>query len=169
MANFIVCPDGTTYQNDRVPAVPAASLGGRPFIADSAEDALHLAYAEGYARFPALKYRPGTMAGGEWSALRDRRIMAAARRVVMTRGLKFFNRAAIAAEANTKPATINNFGRTVYSENYNPTDGYRERILSGLMAEAIDKADIAIIRVGIADGCLRGEDVPIGLRAAVGL
>lgn len=169
MASFIVCPDGTTYSEVHLRAQPAARSNGRAVMANSAEDALHLAYADGYAQFPPMTHYDGTTEPDTWARVRDERILAATRRVISASGLQGLTRKAIADAANMKPATVSNFGRTNYKQNGTPTNGYRERILAALMAEAIEKGDIAMIRVGVADGCLRGEEVPAGLRAAVGL
>lgn len=105
----------------------------------------------------------------KWAAMRDRRILDASRRLIGRGGLRSLTRKAIAEEAEISPATVNNFGRTSTQRNYRPAEGYRERVLAALMADAIDKADIAMIRVGVADGCLRCEDVPEALRVLAGV
>lgn len=166
MATFIVCPDGTAYSNDKL---TAAQAGGRAIVADSDEAARLIAYADGYAQFPPMTHYDGTTEPGEWAKVRDTRILAATRRVIDRGGLQGLTRKAIADAANVKPATVSNFGRTNYKQTDKPTEGYRERILAALMADALVKGDIAMIRVGVADGCLRGEEVPEGLRAAAGV
>lgn len=164
MPTYIVCPDGSVLLPHN--GFDSEDLGGRPVVADSPEEALHVAYADGDAKFPPMPHSRGCQ---NWTGLRDARILAAARRVINTDGMRGLKRIAIAAQANMAPGTISNFGRTAYKSDTNPTDGYRERVLSALMADAIDKADIAMIRVGVSDGCLRADEVPDGLRAAVGV
>jgi AcrR family transcriptional regulator len=163
MPTFIVCPDGSTYTLGKLTPTEA---GGRAVDADSAEDALHVAYADGYASFPAMPHSRGVH---NWTGLRDARILAAARRVIAATGMRGVSRAALAREANMASGTISNFGRTKYKADTNPTEGYRERVLAALMADAVDKADIGLIRAGVADGCLSTDVVPEGLRAAVGV
>jgi len=158
---FTVYPDGAVgYGHDDA---------GRPFIAQTEEAARLLAYADGFAQFPAMTHYDGTTEPSVWAAVRDNRILAATRRVITERGLQGLTRKTLADAANMKPGTISNYGRTNYKQTAKPTEGYRERILSGLMADAIAKADIAMIRAGVADGCLRSDDVPDGLRAAAGV
>lgn len=166
MRTYIVCPDGTTYLAGKLTAEEAE---GRAVVAEEREEALHLAYADGYANFPAMRHYDGTTDPAHWAAVRDARILAGTRRVISDVGLQGLTRRAIAAAANVKPATVSNFGRTNYKQTEKPVDGYRERILTALMADALEKADIAMIRVGIADGCLRSEEVPEALRAAAGV
>lgn len=163
MPTFIVCPDGTVYTLGKLTPTEA---GGRAVDADSAEDALHVAYADGDAQFPAMPHSRGCH---NWTGLRDARILAAARKVIAADGMRGLSRASLAHEANMAAGTISNFGRTAYKADTNPTTGYRERVLAALMADAIDRADIGLIRAGVADGCLKGDEVPEGLRAAVGV
>lgn len=164
MPTFIVCPDGSVVLPHG--GFDSEDLGGRAVVADDREAALHIAYADGDAQFPAMPHSRGCH---NWTGLRDARILAAARKVIAAGGMRGLSRANLAAEANMAAGTISNFGRTAYKSDTNPTTGYRERVLAALMADAIDRADIGLIRAGVADGCLKGDEVPEGLRAAVGV
>lgn len=165
MPSYIVCPDGTTYLDTA--RVTPGQLGGRPYEASDPEAALLRAYDDGYAKFPAMKHYDNRDVTA-WVAARDARILAAARRVIGDAGMRAFTRRALAREANMSDGAVSNFGVSSYLKD-KPSAGYRERILAALMRDAIDQGDISMIRVGIADGCLRGDEVPEGLRAAAGV
>lgn len=103
----------------------------------------------------------------ERNALRDNRILAAARRIVENIGLSGLTREAIADEAAQSPASVSNFGRHRISNGDHAREGYRDRILRALMDEAMRADDVRMLRVGLADGCLKAGDVPERLREAV--
>lgn len=105
----------------------------------------------------------------ERNAMRDERALDAACRIVETRGLSALTRDAIADEANLSPASISNFGRTRISNGTHAREGYRTRILRAMMNRAIEKGDVRMLRVGLADGCLKPDALPIHLRAAAGV
>jgi AcrR family transcriptional regulator len=96
--------------------------------------------------------------------LRDGRILAAAGRIIRARGLNALNRETIANEAGVSPTSVSNFGRTRITNGTHERLPYRTRILAGLMSQAIDDGDLKMIRVGIAEGCLKAHDVPPALR-----
>lgn len=105
----------------------------------------------------------------ERNDIRDQRTLDAAKRIVETRGLSGLTRDAIADEANLSAASVSNFGRNRIINGDHIRVGYRSRILRALMDAAVEKADVRMIRVGLADGCLRSTDVPVHLRAAAGI
>lgn len=105
----------------------------------------------------------------ERNADRDEKTLEAAWRIVETRGLSALTRDAIADEANLSAASVSNFGRTRISNGTHAREGYRSRILHAMMNKAIEKADVRMLRIGLADGCLKPDALPIHLRAAVGI
>jgi AcrR family transcriptional regulator len=105
----------------------------------------------------------------ERNAVRDQRALEAACRIVETRGLSALTRDAIADEANLSPASVSNFGRHRISNGTHAREGYRSRILRAMMDLAVEKADVRMLRVGLADGCLKPDAIPIHLRAAAGV
>lgn len=105
----------------------------------------------------------------ERNAIRDEQALAAARWIVETRGLSALTRDAIAEKANLSPASVSNFGRTRISNGDHSREGYRTRILRAMMDEAIARGDVAMIRVGLVDGCLERDAIPTHLRAAAGV
>lgn len=104
----------------------------------------------------------------ERNAVRDERALEAACRIVETRGLSALTRDAIADEANLSPASVSNFGRHRISNGTHAREGYRTRILRAMMERAIEKSDIRMLRVGLADGCLKPDAIPVRLRAVAG-
>jgi AcrR family transcriptional regulator len=103
----------------------------------------------------------------ERNGRRDERIMRAACKIVEDRGLSALSRDAIAAEAGVAPSSVSNFGRSRITNGDHPRgESYRTRILRDMMGQAVDRGDLRIIRIGLADGCLRSDDVPVHLRAA---
>lgn len=98
---------------------------------------------------------------------RDEQIKKAAVAVIRSRGLSGLTREAIARQAQISPASVSNFG--LRSDGVTPSSGFRSRVLSALMADAITNGDIALLRVGLADGCLKTDDVPAVLRGGLGL
>lgn len=104
----------------------------------------------------------------ERNAQRDERALAAACRIVETKGLSALTREAIAHEAQLSPASVSNFGRQRISNGEHTREGYRTRILAAMMNAAIEKGDARMLRVGLADGCLRPDAIPVSLRAVVG-
>lgn len=105
----------------------------------------------------------------ERNAERDERTLEAACRIVETRGLSALTRDAIADEANLSAASVSNFGRTRISNGTHAREGYRSRILRAMMNKAIEKADVRMLRIGLADGCLKPDALPMHLRAAAGV
>lgn len=63
---------------------------------------------------------------------RDGAILAAARRIIETKGLSALTRRAIAAEAGISPATVSNFGVVEFASGGPPSEGYRKRIMRAL-------------------------------------
>ena len=102
------------------------------------------------------------------NADRDRRVLEAARSLIMAKGLSALTRSAIATEANLSAASVSNYGRRRISNGDHSPEGYRARILGALMAEATHSDDLPMLRIGLADGCLRLEDVPVRLRVLLG-
>lgn len=100
---------------------------------------------------------------------RDARTLAAAVRIVETRGLSGLTRDAIADEAGLSAASVSNFGRHRITNGDHDPLGYRTRILRAMMDQAIERADVRMIRIGLADGCLRKDDVPPHMRAVAGV
>jgi len=103
----------------------------------------------------------------ERNELRDGRILAAAKRLIDTVGLSGMTRESLATASGNSPASVSNFGRHRISNGAHGREGYRERILAALMAEAIEQGDVRMLRVGLADGSLRPADIPDPLREAV--
>ena len=116
------------------------------------------------------------------NATRDERVLAAARVILETRGLASLTRDAIAQEAGVSAASVSNFGltrltrynsRRADQRRENPirdsTNGFRPKVLLALMADAVERADLAMLRIGLADGCIRAADVPEALRGDLGL
>jgi hypothetical protein len=103
----------------------------------------------------------------ERNAARDLRVLNAARRVIETNGLSALTREALADEARVSAASVSNFGRTRITNGEHDREGYRPRILRALMDAALESSDLPMLRVGIADGCLRLEDLPVHLRLAL--
>lgn len=100
----------------------------------------------------------------ERNALRDRKVLDAAARIVETQGLSGLTRDAIADCAQVSPASVSNFGRHRISNGTHDDTGYRARILRAMMDEAIEAGDVTMLRVGLADGCLKPADIPDELR-----
>lgn len=100
---------------------------------------------------------------------RDESILDAAWTLVVERGLSSLTREAIAHLAGVSEASVSNFGRTSITNGPKPTTGYRQRVMRALMNQAIETGDTRMLRIGLADGCLRPEDVPVRLRGAAGL
>lgn len=104
----------------------------------------------------------------ERNARRDERVLAAAAAIVSTHGLSGLTRDAIAEHANISPASVSNFGRHRISNGDHSDEGYRSRILRAMMNAALAADDVKTLRVGLADGCLKLDEVPMRLRSAVG-
>lgn len=105
----------------------------------------------------------------ERNAARDRRALDAACRIVETKGLSGLTREAIAHEADLSPASVSNFGRHRISNGEHSREGYRTRILRAMMDLAVEKGDVRMLRIGLADGCLKPDAIPMRLRAAAGV
>lgn len=104
----------------------------------------------------------------ERNAARDQRALDAACSIVESKGLSALTREAIAHAANLSPASVSNFGRQRISNGDHSREGYRQRILRAMMEQAIEKGDVRMLRVGLADGCLKPDAVPARLRSTVG-
>lgn len=104
----------------------------------------------------------------ERNAIRDGRTLEAARAIIERNGLSALTRDYIAEVANVSPASVSNFGRTRISNGEHGREGYRSRILRALMADAIMRSDVKMLRIGLADGCLRPAELPPHLQRAVG-
>lgn len=102
---------------------------------------------------------------------RDAAILDGARRLIRAEGLNQLRRATLALYAGISPTSVNNFGRTsLSSTTADPADGgYRSRVLRVLMAQAVTDRDIVLIGAGLADGCLRADDLDGELRAIMGV
>ena len=103
----------------------------------------------------------------ERNEVRDRRVLEAARSLIRREGLKALTRDAIADEARLAAASVSNFGRTRISNGTHDTLGYRERIMSALMLEAQETRDVAMLRVGLVDGCIQASDLSDEMRGLV--
>lgn len=104
----------------------------------------------------------------ERNALRDERALTAAKLIVETRGLSALTREAIAKAAKLSPAGVSNFGRTRISNGDHDSEGYRARILRALMDQAIAEGNLRMVRIGLADGCLRVDALPAALAELAG-
>lgn len=102
------------------------------------------------------------------NADRDAAILAAAIRIVGTRGLSGLTRDTIADEAGLSAASVSNFGRSRITNGDHDNLGYRMRILRAMMDDAISREDMRLLRIGLADGCLRATDLPPDLRVFAG-
>lgn len=100
---------------------------------------------------------------------RDDKILAAARRIIENQGLSALTRDKIANEAGLSAASVSNYGLTSITNSPPPSEGYRARILRGLMAQAVERSDVRMVRVGLADGCLKVDALPNHLRKAAGV
>ena len=105
----------------------------------------------------------------ERNAQRDERVIEAATSIIGAHGLSGLTREALANEARLSPASVSNFGRTRITNGDHDSEGYRPRLLRALMNRAITTGDIRMLRIGLADGCLKDADVPTRLRSAAGL
>lgn len=102
---------------------------------------------------------------------RDAAILDGARRLIRAEGLNQLRRARLALYAGISPTSVNNFGRTsLSSTTADPAEGgYRSRVLRVLMEQAVADRDIVLIGAGLADGCLRADDLDGELRAIMGV
>lgn len=98
---------------------------------------------------------------------RDDAILDAAARVIERDGLSALTRDAVAEEANLSPASVSNFGRTRITNGTHDRSGYRARILHALMWRAIGTRNLSMIRIGLADGCLKRADLSDDLLVAI--
>lgn len=105
----------------------------------------------------------------ERNAARDQRALDAACRIVENKGLSALTREAIAHEADLSPASVSNFGRHRISNGSHSREGYRTRILRAMMELALERGDVRMLRIGLADGCLKPDAIPMRLRAAAGV
>lgn len=103
----------------------------------------------------------------ERNAARDLQVRNAARRIIEAKGLSALTRDAIADEARVSAASVSNFGRTRITNGDHAPEGYRARILRALMDEAEQSRDLPMLRIGLADGCLRLADLPTHIRLAL--
>lgn len=98
---------------------------------------------------------------------RDDKILAATKRIIEREGLSALTREKIADEAGLSIGSVSNYGLSSITNSPPPSEGYRARILRGLMQQAVDRADVKMVRVGLADGCLKLDALPDFLRKAV--
>lgn len=105
----------------------------------------------------------------ERNAARDQRALDAACRIVENKGLSALTREAIAHEADLSPASVSNFGRHRISNGSHSREGYRSRLLCAMMNRAVEQGDVRMLRIGLADGCLKPDAIPMRLRAAAGV
>jgi hypothetical protein len=98
---------------------------------------------------------------------RDARILAATKRLIAKRGIAYLTRTQIADEAGLAASSVSNYGLASITNGDNPEEGYKTRILRGLLADAIDRKDTAMIRTVLAaDGKITADAVPAFLRLA---
>lgn len=100
---------------------------------------------------------------------RDGAILDGARRLIRERGLSQMTRARLAEYAGLSPTSICNFGRSSVSTTSPPASGYRGRILSALMKQAVTDRDVVLVGAGLTDGCLQPTDLSDELRAMMGV
>ena len=100
---------------------------------------------------------------------RDAAILEGARRLIRERGLSRMTRETLAAYSGVSPTSVSNFGRTSVSTSPPPDNGYRDRLLSALMAQAIADRDVVLIGAGLVDGCLSADDLSDELRLVMGV
>lgn len=100
---------------------------------------------------------------------RDDKILAATKRIIEREGLSALTREKIADEAGLSIGSVSNYGLSSITNSPPPgrANGYRARILRGLMQQAVERADVKMVRVGLADGCLKLDALPDFLRKAV--
>ena len=98
---------------------------------------------------------------------RDDKILAATKRIIEREGLSALTREKIADEAGLSIGSVSNYGLSSITNSPPPSEGYRARILRGLMQQAVERADVKMVRVGLADGCLKLDALPDFLRKAV--
>ena len=99
---------------------------------------------------------------------RDQSILHAAGTIIRTQGLSSLTRDALAKATGLSAGSVSNFGLSSIQNSPNPSTGFRARVLSALMDDAIAAKDVALIRVGLVDGCLKAADVPAALREVMG-
>lgn len=100
---------------------------------------------------------------------RDAAIMDGARRLIRERGLSRMTRGLLADYSGCSPTSISNFGRVSVSTTEPPAEGYRERLLKALMAQAVVERDVVLLGAGLTDGCLSADSLPGDLRAVMGV
>lgn len=101
----------------------------------------------------------------ERNMLRDSRILEAARSILLKRGLAFLTRDAIADQANVSAASVSNFARHRITNGSHDSLGYRQRIMTALLNDALAANDIAIIRICVADGSVSRDTLPGNIAA----
>lgn len=100
---------------------------------------------------------------------RDAAILDGARRLIRERGLGQMTRTRLADYAGMSVGSISNFGRVSVSTTVAPAEGYRYRILSALMVQAVEEGDVVMLGAGLTDGILQPDSLPGELRAMMGV
>lgn len=105
----------------------------------------------------------------EANSERDTAILSAATRIINDEGITALTRSRVAEVAQMSPASVSNFGRTSITNSAPPADGFKQRVMSALMAAAIAAGDLPMLRVGLVGGFIRRDELPDPLRADVGV
>lgn len=101
---------------------------------------------------------------------RDERILNATKRLIEQRGVAYLTRALIADEAGLAASSVSNYGLSSITNGENPEEGYKVRILRGMLDDAIERKDVALIRTVIAaDSRIKPDPIPVYLRTAAGV
>lgn len=101
---------------------------------------------------------------------RDVRILDATKRLIERRGVAYLSRALIADEAGLAASSVSNYGLASITNGANPEEGYKTRILRGLLDDAIERRDVDLIRTVLrADSRIDPSPVPAYLRTAAGV
>ena len=81
---------------------------------------------------------------------RDAAILAAATQLSTLHGLAGFTRGQVAGLAGISRAGVSNYGRTRMTNDPRPTAGVLDRIRSDVLSAAVERADLAVLRAGLA-------------------
>lgn len=86
----------------------------------------------------------------ERNTQRDERILSAATQLAAQRGLAGFTRGDLADGAGVSRAGVSNYGRSRITNGPQGTSGVLERIRDDVMRHAVERADLALLAVGLA-------------------
>lgn len=97
---------------------------------------------------------------------RDEAILAAASQLALLHGLGGFTRGQVATLAGVSPAGVSNYGRSRITNGPQGTAGVLDRIRNDIMSNAVERADLALLAVGVAARHSVALSAPDELRVA---